>query len=125
TMKFARLGSPGSEIPVVIDGDRLLDLRPVTSDVNGDFLASDFGARVAAALAAGELTPLPDAERLRIGAPIARPGAVFCIGQNYAAHARESGAEPPTVPILFLKTPNTVIGPYDTVTIPRDSEKTD
>ena len=124
-MKFARLGAPGSEIPVVIDGDRHLDLRPLTSDVDGAFLSGDFRARVAAALAAGELEELAGASDLRIGAPIARPSAVICIGQNYAAHARESGAEPPTVPIMFLKTPNTVVGPNDEVTIPRGSEKTD
>jgi len=124
-MKFARLGAPGSEIPVLLDGDRHLDLRPVTSDVNGDFLSSDFRARVPSALDAGELTELAEAAELRIGAPIARPSAVICIGQNYAAHARESGAEPPTIPIMFLKTPNTVVGPNDAVTIPRGSEKTD
>ncbi|MGF6822026.1 2,4-diketo-3-deoxy-L-fuconate hydrolase [Microbacterium sp. ZKA21] len=124
-MKFARLGAPGSEIPVLVHGDRHLDLRPVTSDVNGDFLAGDFRARVASALDAGELTDLAGAADLRIGAPIARPSAVICIGQNYAAHARESGAEPPTIPIMFLKTPNTVVGPNDAVTIPRGSEKTD
>lgn len=124
-MKFARLGDPGAEIPVLVDGDRHLDLRSVTSDVDGDFLASDFRERVTAALDAGALPEVPDAASLRIGAPISRPSAVICIGQNYAAHARESGAEPPTVPILFLKTPNTVVGPNDAVTIPRGSEKTD
>ena len=124
-MKFARLGTPGAEIPVLVEGDRYLDLRSVTSDVNGDFLAGDFRARVAAARAADELPVLEDAAAMRIGAPIARPSAVICIGQNYAAHARESGSEPPTVPIMFLKTPNTVVGPNDAVTIPRGSEKTD
>ncbi|MFK4850002.1 fumarylacetoacetate hydrolase family protein [Microbacterium sp. ZW T6_19] len=124
-MKFARLGEPGAEIPVLVEGDRHLDLRPVTSDLHGDFLASDFRSRVAAARAADELPEVADAAAMRIGAPIARPSAVICIGQNYAAHARESGAEPPTVPILFLKTPNTVVGPNDAVTIPRGSEKTD
>jgi len=124
-MKFARLGDPGAEIPVLVDGDRHLDLRSVTSDVDGDFLASDFRERVTAALDAGALPEVPDAASLRIGSPISRPSAVICIGQNYAAHARESGAEPPTVPILFLKTPNTVVGPNDAVTIPRGSEKTD
>lgn len=124
-MKFARLGAPGSEIPVLVEGDRHLDLRPVTSDVDEDFLSGDFQARVAAARDAGALAELPGAADLRIGAPIARPSAVICIGQNYAAHARESGAEPPAVPILFLKTPNTVVGPNDSVTIPRGSEKTD
>lgn len=124
-MKFARLGSPGAEIPVLVEGDRHFDLRTVTSDVNGDFLAGDFRARIDAARAADELPVLEDAAAMRIGAPIARPSAVICIGQNYAAHARESGAEPPTVPIMFLKTPNTVVGPNDAVTIPRGSEKTD
>lgn len=124
-MKFARLGAPGSEIPVLIDGDRHLDLRPVTSDVNGDFLESDFRARVASAQASGELPELENAAELRIGAPIARPSAVICIGMNYAEHAAESNSEPPSIPIIFLKTPNTVVGPNDTVTIPRGSEKTD
>lgn len=124
-MKFARLGDPGSEIPVLVDGDRYLDLRTVTSDVNGDFLSSDFRSRVTAALGAGELEELDGAADLRIGAPIARPSAVICIGMNYAAHAAESGSEPPKIPIIFLKTPNTVVGPNDQVTIPRGSEKTD
>lgn len=124
-MKFARLGEPGSEIPVVIENDRTFDLRSITSDVNGEFLADDPVGRTRAALDAGTLTEVPEAASLRIGTPIARPSAVICIGQNYAAHARESGAEPPTVPIMFLKTPNTVIGPNDPVTIPRGSEKTD
>ncbi len=124
-MKFARLGEPGSEIPVVLDGDRRLDLRPLTSDVDGAFLADDPVGRTSAALAAGLLPELADADALRIGAPIARPGAVVCIGMNYAAHAAESGSAPPSFPVMFLKTPNTVVGPNDAVTIPRGSEKTD
>jgi len=124
-MKFARLGDPGHEIPVVLDGDRHLDLRPLTSDIAGDFLAGDPVGRTTAAIAAGELPELDGADDLRIGAPIARPSAVVCIGMNYAAHAAESGSAPPPVPVVFLKTPNTVVGPNDTVTIPRGSEKTD
>ena len=124
-MKFARLGESGSEIPVVLDGDRHLDLRPVTSDVDGAFLADDPVGRTRAAIAAGQLSELEGADALRIGAPIARPSAVVCIGMNYAAHAAESGATPPSVPVMFMKTPNTVVGPNDTVTIPRGSEKTD
>ncbi|MFC8680440.1 fumarylacetoacetate hydrolase family protein [Microbacterium ureisolvens] len=124
-MKFARLGESGSEIPVVLDGDRFLDLRPLTSDVDGGFLADDPVGRTTAAVAAGLLPELEGADGLRIGAPIARPSAVVCIGMNYAAHAAESGAQPPSVPVMFLKTPNTVVGPNDAVTIPRGSEKTD
>src|SRR5690606_11059759 len=66
-----------------------------------------------------------DGSQRRVGAPIARPGAVLCIGQNYAAHAAESGSPPPQTPILFFKHPNTVVGPYDEVAIPRGSTRTD
>ncbi|GAB3603440.1 fumarylacetoacetate hydrolase family protein [Microbacterium aureliae] len=124
-MKFARLGPRGHEIPVVVHEGRHLDLRPVTSDVDGAFLAADPVAVVGRAIAEGALTPLDGAAELRVGAPIARPSAVICVGMNYAAHAAESGSAPPEVPIIFLKTPNTVSGPDDDVVIPRGSAKTD
>ncbi|MGH3706385.1 MAG: fumarylacetoacetate hydrolase family protein, partial [Agromyces sp.] len=124
-MRFARLGNVDTEIPVVIDGDRTFDLRAITADVDGAFLGGDGIERARAALAAGELPELPDAANLRIGAPIARPSAVYCIGMNYAAHAAESGSEPPSQIVMFMKSPNTVVGPFDDVAIPRGSEKTD
>lgn len=124
-MKLARLGNRGEEVPVLVDGARALDLRGVTADIDGPFLAGGGFDRVRAAHSAGELPELADAARLRVGAPIARPSAVLCIGMNYVAHAAESGSAPPTVPILFLKPPNTVVGPNDPVPIPRGSTKTD
>lgn len=124
-MKFARLGAIGSEKPVLIDGDAVFDLSPLTRDIDGDFLSSGGPARAAEARANGTLDEVPDADSLRIGAPIARPSAVVCIGMNYAAHAAESGSAPPTIPVVFLKVPNTVVGPNDHVHIPRRSEKTD
>ena len=124
-MKLMRVGAPGAERPVLrTDDDRYLDLTPVTADIDGAFLAAGGLDRVRAARAAGDL-PEVDVTGQRIGAPIARPGAVLCIGQNYAAHAAESGAAPPSVPILFYKASNTVVGPYDDVRIPRRSAKTD
>jgi 2,4-didehydro-3-deoxy-L-rhamnonate hydrolase len=124
-MRFARLGAAGAEIPVVIDAQRTLDLRPVTADIDGAFLAGDGVERARAAVAGGSLEELPDAASLRIGAPIARPSAVYCIGMNYAAHAAESGSEPPSNLVMFMKSPNTVVGPFDEVAIPRGSTKTD
>jgi 2-keto-4-pentenoate hydratase/2-oxohepta-3-ene-1,7-dioic acid hydratase in catechol pathway len=62
---------------------------------------------------------------LRVGAPIARPNTVVCIGLNYRDHAAETGAKIPTEPIVFFKGTDTVIGPYDEVLVPRKSEKTD
>jgi len=124
-VKFARLGPIGDEIPVVVVGNSYLDLRPITADVDGAFLASQPAERVTRATAAGQLHLLAHADALRVGSPIARPGAVICVGMNYAAHAAESGSAPPKDPVVFLKHPNTVVGPYDDVTIPRGSTKTD
>ena len=124
-MKLARLGPIGSERPVVIEGGVAYDIGVLTADIDGAFLEAGGVDAVRQALASGSLPELEGASELRIGAPIARPSAVLCIGMNYAAHAAESGSEPPTVPIMFLKTPNTVVGPDDEVEIPRGSVKTD
>ncbi|MEV5538205.1 fumarylacetoacetate hydrolase family protein [Saccharopolyspora shandongensis] len=128
-MKFLRLGPVGVERPHVADDQgRVFELSPITDDIDGDFLAGDGIQRARAALAAGDLPAVDDpgdGTGLRVGAPIARPMAVLCIGQNYAAHAAESGSAPPEVPILFFKHPNTVVGPYDEVLIPRGAEQTD
>ena len=123
-MKLARLGPVGHEQPVVVTDDGTYDLSTLVHDLTGEFFAGDGLSRVRAALAAGTL-PRLDPTGLRVGAPIARPSAVICIGMNYAAHAAESGSAPPERPVLFLKTPNTVSGPDDRVQIPRDSVKTD
>ena len=56
---------------------------------------------------------------------MASPGAVIAIGMNYAAHAAESGAAPPPVPVMFLKTPNTIAGPDDDFRIPARAAKID
>lgn len=124
-MKLARLGPVGAERPVVVDGDRALDASAVTADYDAGFFARGGIADLAAAVDAGSLPDVADATDLRVGAPIARPSAVYCIGMNYAAHAAESGSQPPELPVLFLKPPNTVVGPDDTATIPRGSVKTD
>ncbi|MBD8535018.1 fumarylacetoacetate hydrolase family protein [Plantibacter sp. CFBP 13570] len=124
-MRFARLGPADGETPVVFAGDTAYDLRSITPDIDGAFLAGGGVDQVRAALESGALPVLDGADELRIGAPIARPSAVVCIGMNYAAHAAESGSAPPEIPIMFLKTPNTVVGPNDDVRIPRGSTKTD
>ncbi|MCI9857034.1 fumarylacetoacetate hydrolase family protein [Microbacterium proteolyticum] len=122
-MRFARLGSFGDEVPVVIEDDRVLDLRPLTPDLDGAFFASGGIARAADAVERGILPELPSGGR--IGAPIGRPSAVYCVGMNYAAHAAESGSTPPENLVLFLKAPNTVVGPDDDVAIPPGSVKLD
>jgi 2,4-diketo-3-deoxy-L-fuconate hydrolase len=123
-MRFARRGPAGAEIPVVETRDAVFDLRPLTADIDGPFLAGDGVARTRTALDAGTLPRLDDAE-LRVGSPIAAPGKIVCIGLNYRDHAEETGAALPAEPVVFMKDPSTVVGPYDDVRIPRRSVKTD
>ncbi len=120
-----RLGEPGSEVPVLRDNDRYYRLDSLTRDIDGAFLSSDGINRARSALASGQLAEYDAPVGIRIAAPIARPMAVLCIGQNYAAHAAESGNSAPEVPILFYKHPNTVVGPFDDVSIPRGATKVD
>lgn len=122
-MKLLRVGAPGHERPVVQVGEEFFDAG-AAGDFTPEFWAGGGPARLAAAAADGSLARV-DVEGERRGAPVVRPSAVICIGQNYAAHAAESGAEPPTRPIIFLKTPNTVAGPDDDVVIPAGSRKSD
>jgi 2-keto-4-pentenoate hydratase/2-oxohepta-3-ene-1,7-dioic acid hydratase in catechol pathway len=124
-VRLLRIGPPGNERPAVLgENDQAFDISAVTADIDAAFLAGDGVARVRAALAKGTL-PALDPTDARIGAPIADPGKIVCIGLNYFDHAKETGATPPTEPILFLKTPDTVVGPNDEVLIPHRSVKTD
>ncbi|MFE2756683.1 fumarylacetoacetate hydrolase family protein [Actinosynnema sp. NPDC059335] len=124
-MRLLRVGEPGAERPAVLDADdTAYDLSGLTADIDGAFLSTGGVARVRAALADGSL-PRLDLARQRIGSPVARPGKVVCIGLNYADHAAETATPPPAEPVVFLKATNTVVGPNDTVLIPRTSVKTD
>ncbi len=121
---IGRLGPLGAEIPVITRDGVSYDLRGLTADIDAAFLASDGLARALTALDAG-LPVLDGASDLRVGAPIARPGKVVCIGLNYRDHAEESNLPLPAEPVVFMKDPSTVIGPNDTVLVPRASTKTD
>ena len=124
-MKLMRVGRRGSEVPVVtLDGEVFLDARAVTHDYHPEFFSRGGLDDLRASVADATL-PTLDVNGLRISAPVARPTAIVCIGQNYAAHAAESGDEPPTIPIVFLKHPNTLRGAYDDVRIPLRAERTD
>jgi 2-keto-4-pentenoate hydratase/2-oxohepta-3-ene-1,7-dioic acid hydratase in catechol pathway len=125
-MKLLRVGTAGAERPALLDTDGTLrDLSDLVPDIDGALLADDAALdRIRAAARSGEL-PVLDGTGLRIGPPLGRIGKIVCIGLNYHDHARETGAEPPSEPVLFLKAPDTVVGPDDTVLVPRGSRKTD
>ena len=126
-MRLVRLGNAGFEKPgVLIDDDTVIDLSDVVQDFDEAFFGSgrlgDLSAIIAERTAAGCGEPIGDR---RIGAPIARPHQILCIGLNYRDHAAETGQAVPDEPILFTKSPNTLVGPHDDVQIPRGSTKTD
>ena len=126
-MDLMRIGAPGAEKPVArVDDETYVDLSDVVVDFDEAFFGSGGVDRVrpvvAERAAAGRVSRFAGE---RIGAPIARPHQILCIGLNYRDHAAESGMPVPDEPILFTKSPNTLIGPNDDVRIPRGSTRTD
>ncbi|MFJ1995454.1 fumarylacetoacetate hydrolase family protein [Streptomyces asiaticus] len=128
-MKLLRVGPAGAERPALLDQNGTLrDLSALVRDIDGALLADEAAlARVRAAAAAEGDDALPAIEDggVRIGPPLGRIGKIVCIGLNYHDHATETGASIPEEPIVFMKAPDTVVGPDDTVLVPRGSVKTD
>ena len=126
-MKLLRVGQPGDERPaILLDDETYLDLSSEVHDFDEAFFASG-GIKSLPAIVeklGGQVAPQKLAGQ-RIGSPIARPHQILCIGLNYSDHAAETGQAVPTEPIVFNKSPNTLIGPNDDVVIPRGSTKTD
>ena len=120
-MKLARIGEPGGEVPAVLDRDGVhRDVSSVVSDFTPEFFAGDDMER----LRSSDLSALPRVEG-RIGAPIAKPSLILCVGLNYVDHANESNMKVPEEPILFTKAPNCLVGPYDDVLTPRGATTVD
>ncbi|MFC8224605.1 fumarylacetoacetate hydrolase family protein [Streptomyces sp. NPDC057287] len=126
-MKLLRVGTAGSERPALLDRNGTLrDLSGLVADIDGELLADASAlARVREAAQTPDVLPPIEADGLRVGPPLGRIGKIVCIGLNYHDHAAETGAAIPDEPILFFKAPDTVVGPEDTVLVPRGSRKTD
>jgi 2-keto-4-pentenoate hydratase/2-oxohepta-3-ene-1,7-dioic acid hydratase in catechol pathway len=123
-MIITRLGQINKEKPAVVVSD--------TEAIFVDDLISDFNRvelenGAIAKLTQADLSSRPKVKiaDYRIGSPVARPTKVICVGLNYAKHAIESGMKAPPEPVIFMKAPDTVIGPNDDVVIPPNSTKTD
>lgn len=122
-MKLLRYGPAGQEKPGMMDeSGAILDLSGKVDDIAGDAL-SDEGLSALAALDKADLPVVPG--NPRIGPCVGRVGKFVCIGLNYADHAAESGMALPEEPVIFFKSTSAIIGPDDTVEIPRNSIKTD
>jgi 2,4-didehydro-3-deoxy-L-rhamnonate hydrolase len=128
-VRLVRLGEPGRERPFVLlpdgaDPDRVVDVGDLVADFDTDFFAADGLQTLRSEVPRRTALAEPVGDR-RIGPPLARPGAIVCIGLNYVSHAEESAMAVPTEPVVFLKSSHAWCGPRDDVFIPRGSAKTD
>lgn len=123
-MRIGRLGEFGKERAVVIVSDTE---AVFVDDVVGDWSRDGLHAGAMEKVRALDLKARPKVSLsdYRLGSPVARPTKVICVGLNYLQHALETGATPPTEPVIFMKAPDTVIGGFDDIVVPKGSEKTD
>ncbi|GAA3169201.1 fumarylacetoacetate hydrolase family protein [Blastococcus jejuensis] len=87
-------------------------------------MGTDLVAWLAGTETATDGDPVP-LDRLTLTAPVPRPGKILCIGLNYRDHAAETGKPLPTVPMLFAKFANSVVGDGATVAIPAATQEVD
>lgn len=125
-MKLFRFGAHDQEKPGVVTSEgKTIDVSEFKEDYNEKFFSTSGLERLAEWLKQhGDSCPeVP--KKARFGSCIARPSKIICIGLNYAKHAAESGAQPPTEPVVFFKATTALCGPNDAIIIPRNSFKTD
>lgn len=122
-MRIARIGELGFEKPAVVQGDQYILVDSLISDWSRETLDAGAISKVAAA----DLSSLPRVAKgsIRIGAPINRPTKVICVGLNYLGHIKETNADTPAEPVIFMKAPDSVVGPNDDIVIPPKSTATD
>lgn len=125
-MKLIRFGTLQNEKPGVQlqDGTRL-DVSAFGSDYDETFFGTEGIEKLSQWLEQHQDSCPVVASDVRLGAPLARPSKIVCVGLNYAKHAEESGMAPPEEPVLFFKASSAITGPFDPIRIPKGSTKTD
>jgi len=122
-MKLIRFGEAGFEKPGIIVDDKYYDVSSLVTDYNEAFFASDAIEKLAADIKNANLPEID--KNVRLGAALARPSKIVCVGLNYKDHAAETNAAIPVEPILFFKATSAIVGPNDDLIIPKNSKKTD
>ncbi len=124
-MKLIRFGEPGKEKPGVCINNEHYDVSGFIQDYEERFFANGGLLHLAWMIEQNKtiLRKLPAG--IRLGSPVARPSKIVCIGLNYADHAKETGATPPSEPVIFMKSTTALVGPFDNIMIPKNSVKTD
>lgn len=122
-MKLLRYGAPGEELPGLLDEtETIRSLKGIVDDIDGHALRPSSLEQIAR-LDHRELAEVEG--DIRLGPCVAHVGKIVCIGLNYADHAAESGSPVPAEPLIFMKATSSIVGPYDDLVIPRNSEQTD
>ena len=122
-MRLLRCGNKGSEKPAALD--KKGKIRDLSSSIR-DLDPENINFETLSKLKKINLESLPEISKsTRIGSCINRPGKFVAIGLNYSDHAAETGAKPPSEPIVFMKATSCIVGPNDDVIIPKNSKKTD
>jgi 2,4-didehydro-3-deoxy-L-rhamnonate hydrolase len=126
-MKLLRYGEVGAEKPaILLNNGTVVDVSKFINDYNEDFFSKDGIEQLHAMVNSGKLSLCPKVpDGVRIGACIARPSKVICVGLNYHLHAKETNAEVPKAPILFFKSTTSICGAFDNVVIPKNASKLD
>jgi len=125
-MKLIRWGEVGQEKPgVLLDDGTRLDASGFGSDYDEHFFASGGLEKLAEWLSRNSAAAPRISSSVRLGAPICRPSKIICIGLNYRDHAAETGAEIPSEPVIFFKATTSLVGPNDSLIIPKQAKKVD
>ena len=125
-MKLIRFGEKNKEKPGIHTNDnRRLDVSLFGEDYTEEFFTNDGTNRLQKWLTEHQSECKEIDENIRLGAPIAKPSKIVCIGLNYTDHAEESNMKAPAEPILFFKSTTAISGPDDDIIIPKNSAKTD
>lgn len=124
-MKLIRFGEAYREKTGVALNGKYYDASAFGEDYNEQFFESNGLQRLQEFLEKNKESLKEIPPGIRLGAPVARPSKLVCIGLNYADHAKETGAQPPAEPVIFMKSTTAICGPNDQVIIPRNSVKTD
>ena len=122
-MKLLRIGSNGNEKPAALDKNgKIRDISSIVSDLEPRTL----NFKNISTLQETNLSDLPEiSSNERIGSCVTNPGKFIAIGLNYSDHAAETGAEPPTEPIVFMKATSCISGPNDNIELVSGSKKLD
>jgi 2,4-diketo-3-deoxy-L-fuconate hydrolase len=124
-MKLFRWKNRDKPLAGIVLNEMYYDASALGEDYNEEFFESGGLSRLKTFVGKNRQDLRKLDEPVNLASPIARPSKIVCIGLNYADHARETKAEPPREPVIFLKSTTALSGPFDPIIIPKNSRKTD